>query len=198
METIRSATGHKNPWKINKYFQGEVHSVQQKEELFIAEKFGQTFIISTNVVTLNSTALHLLLFLKNTSATKYLYNATLEPGYNGGSTNHNRCMNLLILGGFTGPTANHDEAVINNVHFQKGGETAEAEAYIWDGNGDGMTYSGGGLINGAVIPKDHRVYDTYGMPIMGLNDYMGIAVQAEEAGTVSIAIRFFFKDKPEV
>lgn len=191
-ETIKDGKGRGYLVEVNENHQMFVNSIIQREEVYISDTFGLTYTITTNVVTLNSTNQHLLLYMKNTSATKRLYNATLEIGYNGGSTNHNRCVSLQILAGFTGPTANHTPAVFNNVNFASG-NVAEALGYVWDGVGDGMTFSGGGVVNSAVMAKGHQVYDTGGMPIMGLNDYIGIAAVGEEIGTVSVTIRLFYK-----
>ena len=96
-ETIRDGRGRGYEVEVNKNHQMLVDAVTQVEEAAIADAFGLTFTITTNVVTLNSTNQHLLLYMKNTSSKRKLYNATLEIGYNGGSTNHNRCMNLQIL-----------------------------------------------------------------------------------------------------
>lgn len=193
-ETIRGGNGPGFLVDVNKNNQMSIDAVIKREEAYLSNKFGQTYTISTNVVTLNSANQHLLLYMKNTSSTKLLYNATLEVGYNGGSSNHDRCMELRILAGFTTPSANHTVAPFGNVNFTSG-EVAEADGYIWDGVGDGMTTTGGVLVNGAIVGKGHKVYESYGMPIMGLNDYIGVAVAAEEIGKASITIRLFFKDK---
>ena len=192
MEVIVSGKGVKYPAEVNENFQLKTDGVIQRDELFIAEEFGQTYVITTNAVTLNSTNQHFLLYIKNNNSLKKLYNATIEVGYNGGSTNHNRCMILQILAGFIGPTANHQVASFNNVNFSSG-NVAEATGYIWDGVGDGMTFTGGIVVNEGIMAKGHQVYETHGMPIMDFSRYLGIAVIAEEIGTVSITIRLFFK-----
>jgi hypothetical protein len=191
-ETIKDGKGRGYLAEINEKHQIETEAVTQREESYIADKFGLTYVITTNSVILNSTNRHVLLYIKNTSPTRKLYHATLEIGYNGGSTNYNRSMDLQILAGFTGPTANYEVASLNNVNFTSG-NVAEATGYRWDGVGDGMTINGGGVVNTGVFPVGHRVFETHGMPIMGLNDYMALAVQAEEIGKASISVRLFYK-----
>ena len=191
-ETIKDGKGRGYLVEVNEDHQLMTDTVTQREESYIADTFGQTYVVTTKSVTLNSTNRHVLLYLKNTSPTRNLYHATLEIGYNGGSTNYNRSMSLQILGGFTGPTVNHELASISNVNFTSG-NIAEATAYIWDGVGDGMTISDGVLINEGVFPSGHQVFETHGMPIMGLNDYMALAVEAEEIGIVSVSMRLYFK-----
>ena len=193
-ETIKDGKGRGYLAEVSDDHKLETETVTQREESYIADAFGQTYIIATQAVTLNSTNRHVLLYIKNTSSTRNLYHATLEIGYNGGSTNYNRSMNLQILAGFTGPTANHQAASINNVNFTSA-NIAEANGYIWDGVGDGMTITGGAIVNEGVFTARHQVFETHGMPIMGLNDYMALAVNAEEIGIVSVSIRLFFKEK---
>lgn len=191
-ETIKDGKGRGYLAEVNSDHQLMADTVTQREESYIADSFGRTYVITTKAVTLNSTNQHVLLYLKSTSSTRNLYHATLEIGYNGGSTSYNRSMNMQILAGFTGPTANHELAAINNVNFTSA-NIAEATSYIWDGVGDGMTVVGGGVVNEGVFPKGHQVFETHGMPIMGLNNYMAIAVEAEEIGIVSVSVRLFFK-----
>lgn len=191
-ETIRDGKGRGYLAEVSEEHHLMTDSVIQREESHVADSFGQTYIVTTNVVTLNSLNRHVLLYLKSTNALKKLHHATLEVGYNGGSTNFNRSMNLQILSGFTGPSANHQADPLINVNFTSG-NTAEAIAYSWDGVGDGMTITGGIVVNEAVFPVGHQVFETHGMPIMGLNDYMALAVTAEEIGKVSLSIRLFFK-----
>ena len=191
-EMIRDGKGRGFLAEVNEQQQLTAVVVAQREESYIADKFGETYIISTNGVILNSINQHVLLYIKNTSSVKKLYHATLEAGYNGGSTNYDRSMKLQILAGFTGPSANHGVCPISNVNFSSG-NVAEADAYRWDGVGDGMTIAGGGIVNEGVFPMGLRLFETYGLPIMGLNDYMAIAVEAEEIGNVSVAIRLFYK-----
>lgn len=191
-ETIKDGKGRGYLAEVNENHHIKTDAVIQREESHIADIFGETYVISTNVVTLNNTNRHVLLYIKNTNSLKKLYHATLELGYNGGSTNYNRSMNILILAGFTGPTANYQAGSFNNVNFTSG-NVAEATGYIWDGVGDGMTIADDDIINAGVFPVGHRVFKTHGMPIMGLNDYMALAVEAEEVGKVSISVRLFYK-----
>lgn len=190
-DTIRDGTGEGFLVKVTEQHRMLVSSVVQREESYIADEFGQTYVITTQGVTLNSINQHVLLYVKNTSPTKKLYHATMEIGYNGGSVNRDRSMKLQILGGFTGPSANHVVVPINNVNFTSG-NVAEADCCIWDGVGDGMTFAGG-VVNEGVFPAGHNVFETHGMPIMGLNDIMAVGVEAEEIGLVSVSIRLFFK-----
>ena len=191
-EIIKDGRGRGYSAEVNDKHQLLTEAVVQREESYIADKFGQTYVITTNSITLNSTNRHVLLYIKNNNTTKNLYHATLEVGYNGGSTNYNRSLDLQILAGFTGPTVNHTEAVFNNVNFTSG-NTAEATGYKWDGVGDGMTISGGVVVNEAVFPAGNMIVETYGMPIMGFDDYLAISVKAEEIGKISVAIRLFYK-----
>jgi len=191
-ETIKDGKGRGYLAEVNKNHQIKTGAVTQREESYIADKFGLTYIITTNGVFLNSTNQHVLLYIKNTSPTKKLYHATLEVGYNGGSTNYNRSMDLQILAGFTGPSANYEETSFNNVNFTSG-NVAEAIGYRWDGVGDGMTINGGIIVNEGIFSVGHKVFETHGMPIMGLNNYIALAVQAEEIGRVSISVRLFYK-----
>ena len=190
-EQIIDGTGTGKLLKINADNKAEVVAVTQTEEAFYAE-LGFSFFVSTGVVTLNSTNPHLLMYIKNINAVLNMRVWVVNFTWNGGSTNHDRVMKWSLIGGLNAPTANHTLVTPTNFNFTSG-ITAEALVYKWDGVGDGMTYTGGGVGTEQLYDKGFTTNETRGLPILGLNDVVGLTMTGEEIGDVSIGTRFFYK-----
>lgn len=190
---IEDATGQGFGWRINAENRGEIDSVIETEETDIAERTGQAFVISTQVVTLTSTNPHLLLYIKNIDADRTLRIQVVNFGWNGGSTNHDRTMTWTWVVGLNEPTANHTAVTPANLNFLSG-QVAQAEAFKWDGVGEGMTYTGGVTGSEEIYGKGSSKIDAAGIPIIGLNDTIGMAITGEEIGLAVITMRCYFKD----
>jgi len=190
-ETIKDGTGRGFLAKVNELNQVEVSSVGRTEESEVADG-GYSFVASTEVLTLNSLNDHLLFYIKNTNTIKRLKLWTIHFGYNGGSTNHNRTMIVKFVTQPSQPTANYTSVVPDN--FNLGSNyLAEADVYKWNGVGDGMTYTDGKISSAYIVNKGSTIFDMCGIPIQVLNSSTGIIIAAEEIGTVSITVRFFYK-----
>lgn len=191
-EIIKDGTGTGKTLKINENNKAMCDSVIQSEESEVAERTGQSFVISTLVKTLNSTDPHFFLYLKNTSVDKNLYIWIANFGWNGGSTNHNRVLKWGWLVNSNEPTANHTAVIPGNLNFTSS-EVASAIAYKWDGVGDGMTYTGGGIASEAIFAQGYPRIETRGIPILGVNHSFGILLTGEEVGDAVVTLRFYYK-----
>ena len=190
-EHIKDGTGTSNLLRINADNRAEVDAVVQTEETVHAEK-GHAFTISTLALTLNSTNPHLLLYIKNTNPNLNLYTWVANFSWNGGSTNYNRTMKWGWLVSPNEPTANHTSITPGNLNFNSA-NIAEATAYKWDGVGDGMTYTGGGIGAEYNFGQGFSTLETRGIPILGLNHAFGLIITGEEVGDVALALRFYYK-----
>ena len=191
-ETIKDGTGKGYLVKISEKNKIMSDSVIQTEESEIAE-LGYAFVVSTKVLTLNSTNPHLFLYVKNTNSEKTLRSWTCRFGWNGGSTNHNRTLKWGWIIAPSVPTANHTLVTPGNLNFTSN-NIAEATIYKWDGVGDGMTYTGGAIASEAIFDQGYNRVRTEGIPILGLNDSFGIILTGEENGDAVVTIRFYYKE----
>jgi hypothetical protein len=191
MEKIIDGTGTGRLLKINEFNRAEVCAVTHTEESACAE-LGNSFAISTLVVTLNSTNPHLLLYIKNTNSNMNMRVWVTNISWNGGSINHNRTIKWSMVGRPNEPTANYTAVTPLNLNFSSG-NAAQTTVYKWDGVGDGMTYTGGVTTLEHIYRKGFTANETHGIPIVPLNGSLGLVVTGEEVGDVGIAMRFFYK-----
>jgi len=191
-EQIRDGTGTGKLLKVNDCNRMMCSSIVQSEESEINEREALAFIVSTKVLTLNSTNPHLFLYIKNTNTDKNMYLWIANFAWNGGSINHNRTMKLSWVITPNEPTANHTAVIPSNLNFISN-NTAESLIYKWDGVGDGMTYTGGILISEEIFAQGHSRLEVQGIPIVGLNDSVGFLIAGEEIGDAVITVRFFYK-----
>ena len=192
-ETIKDGIGRGYLAEVNNRNKIMGDSVMQTEEADIAS-LGYSFVVSSKVITLNSTNPHLFLYFKNTNSEKNMHIQVVRFGWNGGSTNHNRTMTWGWIIAPGEPTANHTPVTPGNLNFTSN-QAAEATVYKWDGVGDGMTYTGGFIASEAIFNQGYGILQARGIPIVGLNDSFGMLLTGEEIGTATITIRFFYKDK---
>lgn len=191
-EIIKDGTGTGRLLMINDDNRAMCDSIIQTEEAEVAEIHELAFVSSSLVHTLNSTNPHLFLYMKNTSADKDMHIWIANFGWNGGSTNHNRTLKWGWLIAPNAPTANHTLVTPGNLNF-KASQDAEALVYKWDGVGDGMTYTGGGVVSEAIFAQGYPKVETRGIPILGLNHSFGILFTGEEIGDAVVTIRFYYK-----
>jgi hypothetical protein len=192
-ETIKDGKGRGYLAEVSERNKIMMDSVMQSEEADIAG-LGYSFVVSTKVLTLNSTNPHLFLYFKNTNSEKNMHIQVVRFGWNGGSTNHNRTMTWGWVIAPGEPTANHTAVTSGNLNFTSN-QVAEALVYKWDGVGDGMTYTGGFIASEAIYTQGYNKLEAHGIPIVGLNDSFGMILTGEEIGNATITMRFFYKDK---
>lgn len=189
---IEDGAGKGYSWQISALQRGQVDAFIITEETDVAERAGLAFTVSTQVVTLNSTNPHLLMYLKNTDPERTMRIEVVNFGWNGGSTNHDRTMKWSWIVGLNEPTVNHTSLTAANLNFQSG-QTAQVTAYKWDGVGDGMTYTGGVTGTEEIYAKGTNKIYAKGIPILGLNDAIGMVITGEEIGNAVVTIRFYYK-----
>ena len=191
-EMIADGTGTGNLLRINEYNRAEVDAIMQTEETFFAEK-GLAYFVGTPTLALNNiNTPHLFLWIKNKNAAQNLHVWIANFTWNGGSTNFNRPLKWSWIIAPGEPSANHTATPGGNLNFTSALQ-AEIEAYIWDGVGDGMTYSGG--VTGVQFFFDRGLtpFETHGIPILGFNDVMGIVYESSEIGEAGASLRFYYK-----
>ena len=170
---------------------GAVGDFGETEEAYICRQ-GYSFVVSSKVLTLNSTNPHLFLYFKNTSATKRLHLWVVWFGWNGGSTNQDKVVKWGWVIAPGEPSANHAAVTPGNLNFQSA-NAAEALVYKWDGVGDGMTYTGGVIPTEGIFTRGYNPLLAHGIPTLGLNDSFGMLFTGEEVGDAVVTLRFYYK-----
>jgi len=166
-------------------------SIVETKESF-ACTLGNSFVVSSKVLTLTNTNPHLFLYFKNTSATKVMRIWVVWFGWNGGSTNKDKVLKWGWVIAPNEPTANHTVAVPGNLNFTSS-NPAEALIYKWDGVGDGMTYTGGVIPTEGLYTRGYNPLVAHGIPIIGQNQSFGMLFAGEEVGDVVVTMRFYYE-----
>lgn len=190
-ESIKDGRGRGFLAEVNETHRLNVDSTIQTKEMEIAET-GYAFVMSTLQVTLNSINPHLLMYIKNTNSEKNLYLWNVTFSWNGGSTNHNRTMRWGWVIGPDEPSSNKLSFVPANLNLLSG-NVADGDFYKWDGVGDGMIYTGGEIFLEENLSQGHSVIETWGIPIIGLNNSVGMVITGEEIGNASVTVRGYYK-----
>lgn len=189
---ILDGTGRGYRWAINELHRGQIDAVVETEETDVCERTGLAFVASTQIVKLTNSNPHLLLYMKNTNPDRTMRIQVANFGWNGGDTNHDRCMEWTWVVGLNEPTANHTAVTPANLNLLSG-QAAQATVYKWDGVGQGMTYTGGVTGSQEIYAKGTNKIDARGIPIIGLNQSVGMVIRGEEIGNAAVTIRFYYK-----
>ena len=158
---------------------------------------GEVFLLSIPFYTVTATA-SLIAWMEFTDPNKYFVLDKLIPSWNGGDTNHNRCMQVEFLIGSTVPTAGHTAYGLANSNTLST-NTLDATVYVWDGvTGTGMTQASPGLPTGRmIVDKGYTIAPVDGKMIVGPNTTLGVRVTPEETGKVTFTGYYYLFD-PEV
>jgi len=192
-DSIKDGTGKGYVAKVDTENRLHTFDTVQSEEVHVAETHGQTFGVSSGSVTLTSLNPHLVLYLTNTSSTRWLYVTEIIVSYNGGTTNHNRACLFELIKSPGAPTVNNTAGTIGNLNFASG-ETAEGTMEFWDGVGNGMTSAGGAAVLNHIIAQGATSINPMGLPIMNRGGAIGIRFTGEEIGDVCVSMRFMYKE----
>ena len=166
-------------------------NILETEEGFACER-GNSFVVSSKVITLNSVNPHLFLYFKNTDPVKKMKIWVVWFGWNGGSANQDKVLKWGWVIAPNEPTANHTQVTPGNLNFQSS-NPAQALVYKWDGVGDGMTYTGGIIPSEALFNRGYTPIIAHGIPILGENDAFGMLFTGEEIGEAVFTMRFYYK-----
>lgn len=162
----------------------------------VSAKHGQSFTWGTNIQTLSAAdTWHWVLWWKVTSTDKNLHISSIEITWNGGSTNYDKPIqmkNVITTAG--APTANQTLFTASN-NNKLSSNVAELTTYRWDGVGAGMTNSAGGSGGDTFHAPGFDVKDFSGAVITGLNEAVGLMVQAPEVGDFNVGVSGYFIEK---
>ena len=136
-------------------------------------------------------------WMRFTDPNRYFVLDKLIPSWNGGNTNHNRCMQVEYVIGDGDPTANHTAYAMANSNTLST-NTLNATIYVWDGVGDGITVASSGTSTGRmIVQKGYTIAPVDGKMIVGPNTTLSVKFTAEEAGVATFTGYFYLFD-PDV
>lgn len=157
---------------------------------------GWMFNISTPIQTITATGGRIA-WLNFQETTKKLLIHSLVFNWNGGNTNHNRCVKAGVYIGDTAPTTNITASQVINTNTNSQ-NTFEHTAYIWDEVGNGMTgFTAGVALGGNIYSQGQSSELLNGAWLIGPNTTMSINAQAEEEGLFSFSANFCLIDPTE-
>jgi len=193
MTVIKDGGGTGKLVKVNDYNQLDVNSVSLAEPIYIAREFGDYYTANFPATTSNSINEHIVLWLRNDNASKKIFIYNYIFGYNGGNTNHNRCMRFKVYRNPGVPTANYTSVTINSVNYTST-SISNVTAYKWNGIGDGMTLTGSPVsASDIIVGIGLTMYTTEGVPILGYGNSIAISLIPEEIGDFNTFVRFYME-----
>jgi len=120
--------------------------------------------------------------------------ADVRVEWNGGSTNFNRPLYGGIYFGDAVPSANNTTGTAANMNTSSN-NTFDLDVEYWDGNGDGMTCTGGVKGFSAITSIGSTLVPVNGVIIIGVNKTISFNLKAQEEGEAAITIIGFMEDK---
>jgi hypothetical protein len=159
-----------------------------------ADVSGYSFTWGCYGKTLPGTDEYTILRIKNTDSQRHLHLHRFMLSWNGGDTNHNRCIVGAFYAGTYPPSANYTSLNPSSTNFSMQ-LTAPSEAQTWDGVGNGMTVATNGIKafehyfpqNITDVPLDGSIIVPFGISV-------GFTVKGEEVGKFSFLVSGWFED----
>jgi len=190
---IQDGSG-KGYWaKVDSYNRTHTYSTTLKEISDVSSRTENSYSVTTELFTFNSTNEHPWLYIKNTNPSLYMFISSIIYSYNGGDTNHNRVMTKRVYRDIPTPTDRYNNCCKSNLNIGSN-NTALLTAYSWNGSGDGMeidltnsTYVSTSLITKGSLPLG----DLEGV-VLPYNSSLLFTYEPEEIGTASISTKLYF------
>ena len=195
MTQIQSGTGNADWARVDNFHRLHTTAVTQSEVEYLSENTGDSYSITTDNYTFNSTNPHPWLYMENRETNYHLFFASIIYSYNGGDTNHNRTLTKRLYRNPSRPTANYDTLSAINLNF---GSVREADMiiYAWDGSAtDGMEIdlpSSKNTLTSTVQAGTLILSDVEGI-LLPFGASVAFSFEPEEIGNGSISIKIFFK-----
>lgn len=188
---IEDGTGSGNKAKINKQNRLETFSVVESRISDISNRYGRSYILTSDFVTLTTTAsFNGMLYIKNTSTDKDLYIDRVRVCGTGTSMNAMQCR--FVKNPTTGTLisdANAGISVASNL-----GSNEEFEGLNYAASGDGKTVTDGTQFSQFTIHlPGHTIQEYNGAIIIPNGSSMAIEVKPGAATTACIEVQCWFE-----
>lgn len=157
-----------------------------QEHIAAHARSGEAYSIGFPPRTLTLTGGRVIWFKNNNPDYDFLINK-IFIFWNGGSTNHNRCVYITAYKDDDEPSANHTEVSAGNLNFGTT-QTALATSYYWDEVGDGMTVVSGTPFGFMIMSQGVNLLDVASAVVVPYGTTLSLNAQPEEVGELSIII----------
>lgn len=187
---IKDGTGGGHLVKVCSSNALHTHSVAGSLSFYKAVK-GDLFVVNTGFLNITATGGRAI-WAYSAEPSRYIVATKIFINWNGGNTNHNRCLEAEYFFGDGMPTTNTTAVVAGNTNTGSS-RSVQVTALKWDGVGDGMTgHSPVGFSAGSSIYRQGytEVILDEGY-IIAPGTSFSINLRGEEAGKASISFRFF-------
>ena len=192
---LQSGTGNSYWAKVDQFNRLHTTAVNQSEIEYLSEFSGDSYSITTDNYTFNSTNSHPWLYIENRETSYNLFFASIIYSYNGGNTSHNRTLTKRLYRNPPAPTANYTSISAANLNFGSVRET-DTFIYSWDGSAtDGMTIdlsNSANTLTSTVQAGTLVLSDVEGI-VLPFGSSVAFSFEPEEVGNASISIKVFFK-----
>lgn len=194
-ETIKDGTGTGYLAKVSNDNKLWVESVATPKITDVAAR-GESYFLSINDAPLASGTDTKVLYLKNGDPTMYMYTHVLCLGWNGGSTNHNRCMTMYSIAGTGVPTSGAQSVVVPNFLVGIGG-LANGTFMRWDKTlAGGMVTPGGTAAVGLICAQGMTYHWLNGALVFPPGQERCFSLKAEEDGVASMMAHIYYAPAP--
>jgi hypothetical protein len=165
-----------------------VNSVDSGKLLHNSKDGAQSFMATTDVLTVTSTAEHHVLYISNPTTENFFF-SDFWLSYNGGSTTWNKTAAIRFKGGATAPSANSTLIGFGNLNTGSANQSG-LTVYKWNGTGVGMTLTAttAGMVT---ISRDGKYFPFEGF-ILAPGQAIAMSFECEEIGKVGITVTGFF------
>jgi len=182
---------------------GSLASVTEDNRLDVSSRSGERIYyesrdnanalgVGTPFLTITETG-GFAIYAKNVSSSQNLVITDLRFNWNGGSTNHDRCVFATFYFNCNAPTANNTTGAAGVLN-KSSNNTFNIDVEYWNEVGDGMTISGGTPGFNFIVGKGSTYLNVQGAIILGPNTSVCLNLKAEEVGEASVSFLGFMED----
>ena len=158
-----------------------------------AAKYGNAYGFGLNDIAVPANAPVTIAWARFDDPSRNFHIDSVVGAWNGGSTNYNRPLSMLMYIGTQPPTANHVAVPLGNMNLASS-NVALATSYVWTGVGLGMTVPAGGQpANRAFFAQGTSVIPYNGGFIFPKGMSLSIVLSAPEAGLASLFVGGWFE-----
>jgi hypothetical protein len=192
MQPVKDGTGKGFVAEVDSFHRLATVSTSRREMTFYSDRTQQVYSVATPMLTV-STSEYAVFWVINNDSGKHLHVERIWMNWNGGTSNHNRTVAVRMYRGMSTPSANNQALTPSNLYFGSG-NNALVTVNGWDGVGAGMTVVSNGIIMGILsIPQGANNMEMQGVAIIPKDQVIGITVQGEEVGQLSIGFMFWME-----
>ena len=181
-------TGKGNKARVDKKHHISVASRARTDAQIIAME-GNHYTMDSGKVTLTANG-GKVLWWKFEETEKVMLADHIAVNWNGGNTNYNRPVDVVIWANDPAPTANHTAGFAANTNVLSS-NVVVSTVYKWDGVGDGMTIAAGGYpTSNYIFAPGYTLMALHHKWIFGPNTAVTLYAKGYEVGNIAFQVGF--------